>query len=147
MHFQISLPLWELLEISLKTKRWLYVIIISRACFRVDLPLTECQRTPCWKQARSLTDSYRIQNLAKWLRVHLPTKWFWVRIPLLSHNKHEKTFRSTAGIIFWSIELYFFSILSNILILLSWTEKNNTLEALMGLVFLMFIRYCFVNLF
>ena len=147
MHFQISLPLWELLEISLKTKRWLYVIIISRACFRVDLPLTECQRTPCWKQARSLTDSYRIQNLAKWLRVHLPTKWFWVRIPLLSHNKREKTFRSTAGIIFWSIELYFFSILSNILILLSWTEKKNTLEALMGLVFLMFIRYCFVNLF
>ena len=76
MHFEISLPLWELLEISLKTKRWLYVII-SRTCFRVDLHLTECQRTPCWKQARSLSDSYGIQNLAKWLRVHLPTKWFW----------------------------------------------------------------------
>ena len=51
--------------------------------------LAECQGAPCWKQARSLSYNNGIQSLAKWLSVHIQTKWLWVRIPLLSHNKYE----------------------------------------------------------
>ena len=97
--------------------------------------LDKYQGTPCWKQAQGLSDNNGIQSLAKWLSVHIRTKWLWVRIPLLSHNKYEKIFRSTARFILWSIKLlFFFSILSKN-ILLPWTETNNTLEEFSGISF------------
>ena len=47
---------------------WLYVIVMSRASFKVNLHSIVCQ-----------TD-----KMAKWLSVRLQTKWLWVRIPLQS---------------------------------------------------------------
>ena len=96
--------------------------------------LAECQGTPCWKQARSLSDNNGIQSSAKWLSVHIRTKWLWVGIPLLSHNKYEQIFRSTARFILLVHWAFFFSILSKNM-LLPWTEKNNTLEAFSGISF------------
>ena len=124
MKSSLKAKIWLLLSFHVRVLEWIYT-----------RQLPKCQGTPCWKQERSLSDSNGIQNLVKWLNVDLRTKPLWVRIQLLSHNKYEKIFRSTTGIILWSTELYFFSILSQNMILLPWAEKSNTLEAFTGISF------------
>ena len=52
---------------------WLYVIIMSRKHFRVNP-----QSIFAWMSRNSFV------SLAKWLSVHLRTKWLWVRVPLQS---------------------------------------------------------------
>ena len=98
--------------------------------------LPECQGNSLLEKGAKFKWQQRDSKFgAECLSVHLRTKWFWVRISLLSHNKCEKIFRSMAGIILCSIELYFFSILLKIMTLLPWTEKNDSLEAFTGISF------------
>ena len=123
------------MESILKTKIWLHVIIMSRTHFGMNLQSTVAWMSrDYWKQELSSSDCNGTQNSAKWLSVHLRTTWLRVRIPMLSHNKYEKIFRSTAGIILWFIEYYLFSILSKNVVcccheqkkcgmLLPWTQK------------------------
>ena len=128
---------------SLKTKIWLYVIIMSCTRFWVNLHLTVA-----WMSRDSLLETGAKFKWLQWnskIVIHLRTKWLWVRTPLLSHKKYEKIYRSMADIILWYIEHYFFSIVSKIMTLLSWTEKNNTLEAFTGVSFFHVYENCFVN--
>ena len=74
------------------------------------------------------------QNLGKWLSVHLQIKWLWVRILLLSHNEHEKLFRSTAGS-YLLIELYFFQYSLKSSDTAAVNRNKNTLEAFTGISF------------
>ena len=107
--------------------------------------LAKYQGTPCWKQAQGLSDNNGIQSLAKWLSVHIRTKWLWVRIPLLSHNKYEKIFRSTARFILWSITLLFFSAFSQKTYCCHEQKQIILLKNLVGLAFFLFMKYYFVN--
>ena len=107
--------------------------------------LAKYQGTPCWKQAQGLSDNNGIQSLAKWLSVHIRTKWLWVRIPLLSHNKYEKIFRSTARFILWSIKLLFFPAFSQKTYCCHEQKQIILLKNLVGLAFFLFMRYYFVN--
>ena len=107
--------------------------------------LDKYQGTPCWKQAQGLSDNNGIQSLAKWLSVHIRTKWLWVRIPLLSHNKYEKIFRSTARFILWSIKLLFFSAFSQKTYCCHEQKQIILLKNLVGLAFFLFMKYYFVN--
>ena len=83
---------------------YLYVIIISRTSFRVNLHTMVClnvkellaqNRRHIWSLSYSngiRTHNHLIRKrthnhltiLAKWSSVHLRTKWLWVRIPLRS---------------------------------------------------------------
>ena len=120
----------------LKTKIWLYVVIKSRTRLSVNLQSKVVWLSrDWWKQVQSLSDCNGTQNFAKWLSVNLRATSLRVRILLLSHIKFEKIFRSMTGIIIWSIQHYFFSILSKNMALLLWTEKNDTLEAFTGISF------------
>ena len=106
--------------------------------------LAECQGTPCWKQAWSLSDNNGIQSSAKWLSVHIQTKWLWVRIPLLSHIKYEKIFRSTARFILL-VHWTFFSVFSQNMCCCHEQKKIILLKHLVGLAFFVFRKYYFVN--
>ena len=106
--------------------------------------LAECQGTPCWKQARSLSDNNGIQSSANWLSVNIRTKWLWVRILLLSHNKYENIFRSTARFILLVNEP-FFSVFSQKICCCHEQKKIILLKHLVGLAFFVFMKYYFVN--
>ena len=67
--------------------------------------LPEYQGTHCWKSAPSLSVSNGIQNLVKWFIYELSGCWFESRYCHTINMK--KKLRSAAGIILWSIELYF----------------------------------------
>ena len=98
---------------------------------------------------RTLSDSNGIQNVAKsfifaWRTIHSGLLIYELSCCGLEsrgcHTKNmKKVFRSTTGIILCSIELSFFSILSKNVVLLLWTEKNNTLDA--------FTRISFFNVY
>ena len=134
------------MESILKTKIWLHVIIMSRTRFGVNLQSTVAWMSrDFWKQVQSLSDCNGTQNLAKWLSVHLRTTWLRVRILMLSHNKYKKIFRSTVGIILWSTEHYLFSILSKNVVCCHEQKKIILLKHLLGLVFSMFMKHCFLN--
>ena len=137
----------------------LFAIIISRTRLRVNL-----HSAVAWMSRNSLLEAGANlkwqQRDSKWgwilyfclknntlCPVDLWNKLLWTRINRILHKKYKKMFRSTIGIIVCSIELSFFSILSKNMVLLLWREKNNNLPLahLLGLAFLMFMKYCFVN--
>ena len=124
----------------------LYAIIIPRTRLRVNLhsavawmsrnSLLEAGTNLKWQQQDSKCGY--MKNNTLWL-VDLWTYLLWTRINGMSHKKYEKIFRPTTGIILCSIEVSFFSILSKNMVLLPWTEKNNT--------FCAFTRISFFNVY
>ena len=101
---------WNDFYIIGKEKDWLYVIIMSRTSFRVNLHSVVCLNVKelfAWSRCHiwSLSDNNGIQthnhlihkqtlnhlakwaSLAKWLSVCLRTKGLGVRIPMLSLRK------------------------------------------------------------
>ena len=72
---------------------WLYVVIMSRTSFWVNLHSIVClnvkkllarSRHHIWSLSDSDETQTHLASLAKWLSVRLRTKWPWVRISLLS---------------------------------------------------------------
>ena len=66
-----------------------------------------------------------INNLTKWLSVHLRTKWFWVSVPLQSLNEH----------MFWELLVAYYIMTFFQVFIKFWSSERNTKNMMPHLYF------------
>ena len=130
----------------LKTKIWLYVIIMSRTRFWVNLQSTVAWMSrDCWKQAQSLSDCNGTQNLAKWLSDHLWIRGCGFEFRCRHTINLKKYLDPRLRPSFGSLSIIFSVFSQKMWCCCHKQKKMILLKHLLGLAFFMFMKYCFVD--
>ena len=130
----------------LKTKIWLYVIIISRTRFWVNLQSTVAWISrDRWKQAQSISDCNGTQTLAKWLRVHLWIRGCGLEFRCCHIINLKKYLDPRLGSSFGPLSIIFSVFSQKIWCYCHKQKKMILLKHLLGLAFFMFMKYCVVD--
>ena len=133
---------------SLKTKIWLYVIIMSRTRFWVNLQSRIAWMSrDCWKQAQSLSDCNGTQNLAKWLSVHLRIRGCGFEFRCCHTINLKKYLDPRLRSSFGPLSIIFSVFSQKIQCCCHKQKKNDTLEAFTGISFfhvheILLCRFC-----
>ena len=126
----------------LKTKIWLYVIIMSRTRFWMNLQSTVAWMSrDCWKQAQSLSDCNGTQNLAKWLSVHLRIRGCGFEFRCCHTINLKKYLDPRLGSSFGPLSIIFSVFSQKIWCRCHKQKKMILLKYLLGLAFFMFVDF------
>ena len=126
----------------LKTKIWLYVIIMSRTRFSVNLQSTVAWMSrDCWKLAQSLSDCNGTQNLAKWLSVHLRIRGCGFEFRCCHTINLKKYLDPRLGSSFGPLSIIFSVFSQKIWCRCHKRKKMILLKYLLGLAFFMFVDF------
>ena len=112
--------------------------------------LPECQGTPCLKQARTLSDSNRIQNVVTWRTIHSGLLIYeLICCGLESTGCHTKNMKKyldpRQGSYFVPLRFPFSVFSQKIWYCCREQKKIIPFAHLLELAFLMFMKYCFVH--